>query len=164
MSKDKISLVIDSSKAKLLYKNADTSLKTILEETFGKEFFSEKLIDRINTIEDVYKELNRKQPILSDYKFLPVEKREKAMCNQYAEDISEVFAEGLKFDFTNLNQRKYYNWYEKKQNSWVLDSVLYGCLCSVFVSGFYFKDEETAKHCANKFLDSVYSKVLEPLG
>ena len=118
------------------------------------------LRERVKTIEDVYSELKRKQPKLSDYKFLPESKREYALNNQYIEDIVELFNEGWKVDFSNRNQYKYYPYFEKGRSGWVLYGVYGICLSSFCGSGFYYKDRETAQYCATQFL-SIYKKILD---
>lgn len=50
-------LQIDEKKARQLYKTASNEFKTTLECTFGKEFFSQNITDRIKTYEDACNEL-----------------------------------------------------------------------------------------------------------
>lgn len=50
-------LQISEKKAMELYKNGSDELKTVLEESFGKEFFQRKITDRIKTYEDACAEL-----------------------------------------------------------------------------------------------------------
>lgn len=152
-------LIISEATAKRLYKNGSSEIKEILEDTFDKSFFNEKLIETVKTIKQVYEKLDRKMPTLTDYKFLPESKRERALNSQYIDDISELFNEGWKPDFNNLNQYKYYNWFKKVNNAW----CFYYCDCyscgSDLPFGFYFKDKATGEYCGNTFLD-IYSKVL----
>lgn len=153
------SLTISDITAKQLYPTASTEFKIILEETFTKEFFNQKLIDIVKTIDDVYKHLGRKKPTILDYKFLHEQKRERALNTQYIDDISELFNEGWIPDFTNHNQYKYYNCFEKKDSGW----VFVGCSHLIYGSslgfGFYFKSREISQYCGKQFLD-IYSKIL----
>lgn len=50
-------LQISEKKAMELYNNGSDELKTVLEESFGKEFFQRKITDRIKTYEDACAEL-----------------------------------------------------------------------------------------------------------
>lgn len=50
-------LQISEQKARELYNNSSQELKSILEETFGKDFFSQKITDRIKTYKDACEEL-----------------------------------------------------------------------------------------------------------
>ena len=47
-------LQISKEKAKELYPTASTEFKTMLEETFGKDFFRVSIMDRIKSFEDAY--------------------------------------------------------------------------------------------------------------
>lgn len=153
-------LIISESTAKQLYKNGSSEIKQILEDTFDKSFFNEKLIETVKTIEQVYDKLDRKIPTLNDYKFLPVEKRERALNNQFIDDISELFNEGWKPNFNDTTQYKYYNWFKKVNGGWVFFVCWrYCCIVSGLPFGFYFKDSVTAEYCGKTFLD-IYSKVL----
>jgi hypothetical protein len=48
-------LVISKEKAKELYPTASKELKVIFEETFGRDFFIEKITDKVKTWEDAAK-------------------------------------------------------------------------------------------------------------
>jgi len=156
----KKSLTIDETTAKQIYKNADSSLKTILEETFTKQFFSEKLIDRIKTYSDVCKELGVKELTIKDFNFLPVNQRDRALANHQIENISELFNEGWKPNFSNYNEYKYYPYFERKSSGWVFSDCYCRSYLSDVSSAFYFKSSEIATYCGKQFID-IYSKILE---
>jgi len=46
-------LKIEEETARKLYSTADKELKSILEESFGKDFFNLKIIDRIKDFNDI---------------------------------------------------------------------------------------------------------------
>ena len=54
-------------------------------------------------------------------------------------------------DFSNTNQRKWYNWFEKKSSGWLLYVVVYGFGFAVCGFGFYYETEEKARHGAKYF-------------
>lgn len=58
-------LQISEKKARELYKTGSGEIKSILEESFGKDFFSGKITDRVKTYEDACEELGIK-PIKED--------------------------------------------------------------------------------------------------
>lgn len=128
------------------------------ESTIIKEYIS--LIDKIKTIEDVYKELGRVMPTIKDYKFLPKEKQERALNSQYIDDISELFNDDWKLDWNNSRQYKYYPYFIKNGSGWSLYYVHIIIGGSDHGSGFYYKDRDTAQLCATGFLD-IYKKVLD---
>jgi hypothetical protein len=151
---------IEESEARILYKIADSTWKKVLENTFGKEFFSDKLINRIKTINDVYKELGRRMPTISDYSFLPLYQQEYSLNLQYITDISELFNEGWVTDWINYNQYKYYSYFKKVGGVW----SFYICICDINFAyrpaGFYFEKKENAEYCGKQFL-KIYSKILD---
>ena len=51
-------LQISEQKARELYKSGSGELRSILEESFGKDFFSQKITDRVKTYEDACRELS----------------------------------------------------------------------------------------------------------
>ena len=55
-------LKIDSDKAKQLYPTATPEFKEMLNDTFGKAFFSQKITDRVKTFEDACKVLGINSP------------------------------------------------------------------------------------------------------
>lgn len=153
-------LVLDETTVKSIYKTASKSLKEKLEGKFGKKIFLPSLKERVNSIEDVYKELGRYMPTVNDYKFLPKEKRERALNSQYIDDIAELFNDGWKPDFLNNNQYKYYPYFRKNSSGWFLCVVFGYNDGSSLGSGFYFKDKDTANLVVSKFM-AIYSKVLD---
>lgn len=50
-------LQLSESKARSLYKTGSTEFKSLLEENFGKSFFSQSVTERIKTYEDACSEL-----------------------------------------------------------------------------------------------------------
>lgn len=55
-------LQISKEKAKELYPTASTEFKTMLEETFGKDFFRVSIMDRVKSFEDAYRMRNNYSP------------------------------------------------------------------------------------------------------
>ena len=116
------------------------------------------LKDTIKTYKDVCKALKKKELTLEDFKFLPANRRIKALALQQLKDIEELFAEGTVFDFNNGNQQKHYPYAVKKLGGWVLSSLCYGCAGSGGEPAFY-KDKITSDFCFNTFKD-IYNNYL----
>lgn len=155
-------LKLEDNTARRLYKTASQEFKELLEENFGKDFFKESIIARLNSIDDVYKELGRTKPTLEDYKHLPAKKRERALYSQYIDDTTELVNEGWEPDFDNQSQYKHYPWFEKKRSGWVLYFVCYYNYGSSLGAGFYYKDEKTVRElCAKPFVIEMYSKIFK---
>ncbi len=52
-------LQLDEATARKLYLTADAAFKTILEQSFTKDFFTQKITDRVKTLADACKELGK---------------------------------------------------------------------------------------------------------
>ena len=65
-------LKIDENKAKELYKTASQEFKITLEDTFGKEFFIEDIIDKIKTVQDAYNVFNINRRSLKDSLYIEI--------------------------------------------------------------------------------------------
>jgi len=103
-------LQIDEKKARKLYATATGEFKTILEDTFGKAFFSQDPADFIKTYEDACN-WTGERPIINSTD-TPDEISYKKM---------KVIVKALNNDpefpnYYNLNQPKYYPWVEKNKS------------------------------------------------
>lgn len=160
-------LEIDENKAKELYKTASQELKIILEDTFGKEFFSEKITDRIKTWEDVVNywyikeginiNLNIPYSINANYIF---RKEHRSLNALYKiQWINKTLNEGWVEDWNNNQQYKYQPYFNKVSGGWVVSC--YSTWASSSPSGFgsYFKSKELALYAGDQFLD-IYKDYL----
>ncbi len=152
-------LQIDEVNARKLYPTASKEWKTTLEDTFGKEFFSQKITDRMKTWEDICEELNI-DPINSLPFKKAKDKTERFLNASFKiSKISEVLNEGTILDFNNSNQYKYYSYFTKKDSVWLVDSYCYDGSYASLGFGFYYKSSELALFAGNQFLD-IYSDYL----
>lgn len=144
-------LQIDETQAKSLYSTAK-EFKQILEDTFGKEYFQDKITDRIKTINDVYNYLNIKREDVIPFKELNLTKQQKSINALFdIQNISLVLNENVILDWNNNNQLKYYPYFEKKASGWVVDSCRSCYYYAVVGFGCYYKSSELALYAANTF-------------
>lgn len=95
-------LQINPEKARLLYPTASPEFKAMLEDTFGKDFFNQKIYDRINSMADIFSIGGKKlEDIVS-----PNDTKDEAAYKVLKFGI-KVFNEGVKVDHSNSNQTKY---------------------------------------------------------
>lgn len=152
-------LQLEDQKARELYKTGSTELKQILLSTWGKDFFSEKITDRIKTWEDVLAEANVKEEDIIPF-LHPKNKQQKSL-NAIAKIqlLSQVLNEGWKPDFSNYTECKYYVWFEYKNGAW----RFFGLFCrndsASLGAGFYFKTKELAEYAGKQFLN-IYQDYL----
>lgn len=141
-------LQIDETKAKSLYKTASAEFKTMLEDSFGgKQFFSEKITDRVKTFEDAcnvtgdYPKSDRFTEGTTDeiaYKKLKV--------------IIAALNEGWTPDWNNSNEVKYYPWFEMR-SGFRLTYVFDYYRASNVGSRLCFRTRDLANYAVSQFPD-----------
>lgn len=144
-------LEIDGKTAREIYKTSPQPMKVILEETFGKEFFSSKIIDRIKTIEDACHELgiNYREFInKNQYLDFDIQKYEEIKL------VAKALNEGWQPNWQNSNEYKYYPYFNMKSGSGLAYGG-YGCDCtgSVVGSRLVYKTKELAIYAGTQFED-----------
>jgi len=151
-------LKIEELTAKKLYKTAAPELKEILEQSFGKEFFSEELTDIIKNYSDVCKKLNTKELTEKDFKQFGDDAK-KMLAFHQIKNIENLFNQGWIKDWSNKSQYKYYPYFE------VLSCGVLRCCRVSYVSVCFlgsvafFKDEKTAKFVGQTFID-IYKELM----
>jgi hypothetical protein len=102
-------LQIEESTARQLYKTAPSEFKKVLEDTFSKEFFSQKVTDRIKTFEDALAEIGgatENVKIMLVYNGIDKDVL-GAQAMLKLSIITRALNEGWEPDWTNSNQYKY---------------------------------------------------------
>lgn len=105
----KKTLTLNSEKALKLYKTADESFKSLLEENFGKEFFKPKLIyDIVFDIDSLCEYLNIDESDLFIFNKNTRDKHERYLnaCNILPK-IAKIYNEKTILDWNNTNIYKY---------------------------------------------------------
>lgn len=115
-------LKISEQKARELYRSGSQELKTILEESCGKDFFEQSIMDRIKTFEDAIEETRR--PDVPDFSCLPPDMRKHFIALYKMHVISEALNEGWKPDWDN-NNYKYYPWFVTSPSSFTFNDSNY---------------------------------------
>lgn len=136
-----INLQLTLVKARQLHKTASPEIKTILEESVPKGFFSESVKDRIKTYEDACLELGQEQmneQAYTDFRRDQLVKQgfssdqiESKIASEIArEKLETIFAaynEGRKIDTFNTKQRKYIPWFGVSSGGFVFLGTGYYC-------------------------------------
>jgi len=152
-------LQIDEKNARTFYKEASKAFKAALEDTFGKEFFSEKITDRIKTFEDACAKLGLLPEQVIPGFGVTISKDEIAY--RKLKIIAEALNEGWKPDWTDSNQYKYFPWLEYSRSA---SGLVYSCTYYSFTSTFIgsrlcFKSKELALYIGEQFID-LYNEYL----
>ena len=144
-------LQMDNATALNLYPTASKEFKAILEHSFGKEFFNQKITDRINSLEDLlaFKEITLND-IISDK-----DDEYDVACKVIKLGV-EVFNEGWKADWSNSDQPKWVPVYEYKKGSGLVFNFAHFWFTTTRVgSRLCLKNADLVKH-AVKILDKYY--------
>lgn len=150
-------LQINEKTARELYPKASEEFKKVLEDSFGKEFFSQKITDRIKTFEDACELLNIDSSIGkldSDSADIQAYKQLKI--------IVEALNEGWKPNWNDSNERKWYPYFDMRTSSgfgfshsdfgrWTSSTTVGSRLC--------FKSEELAEYAGKQFTE-IYKQFL----
>ena len=144
-------LQISEQNARKLYKDATPEFKSTLEDTFGKDFFTGVITDRIKTYEDACAELGicaQLEVTLKELGFTPDEINLRKI-----KTITEALNEGWKPDWNDSNQYKYYPWFRMSSGGFVFDDAY--CVSSYAGAGdasrLCFKSRELAKYAGEQF-------------
>ena len=146
-------LQIEDSKARILYKTATPEFKEILEDSFGKEFFSGKITDRIKTYEDACTELGEKplnESELKSFGFTPDEINYRKL-----KTVIKVLNEGWVPDWTNGNQAKWYPYFRLSSGAFVFYDTFYGSSYAYagYGSRLCLSSAELATYAGKQFVD-----------
>lgn len=146
-------LQISEKKAMELYNNGSDELKTVLEESFGKEFFQRKITDRIKTYEDACAELGINS--LDEAKLMELGLTKHDIAYQKLATIVKALNEGWIPDWDNYDEYKYYPWFEMSPSSFAFGGSLYDAACAAAGSGsrLKFQTRELAEYAAKQFID-----------
>jgi len=150
-------LQIDEKNARALYKRASKEFKATLEDTFGKEFFSGKITDRIKTFEDACVELFiEPEEVLID---LQGSASADEVAYRKLKVIAAALNEGWSPDWKDSSEYKYYPWFEYSRSG---SGFVYSgadCTDASVGSRLCFKSSDLAKYAGTQFID-IYNKYL----
>ena len=143
-------LTLDEKEARKLYPSASPEFKALLDQNFGKDFFSGKITDRIKTWEDVCAE-SGVDPDDEEY----TEGEPDEIAYSKIKLITKVLNEGWKPNWNNINQCKWYPWFYMNNPGFRLYVSYY------YIGGTYdgtgarlcFSSRELSDYAANTFLE-----------
>jgi hypothetical protein len=141
-------LVLSEHDALRLYPTADKTLKELLELNFGKEFFNQKITDRVKDYNDILSicGVNANDDEVSIKGF---EKEENELVKNLIKKIRtcKVYREGW---FPKRGDRRYYNWYNVS-SGFVFHDTYYADTLASSASRLSFETDEKAKDFHKKF-------------
>ncbi|WP_165025264.1 hypothetical protein [Dysgonomonas sp. ZJ279] len=162
MKTEKVTLQLATKEARELYKTGSKEIQTILESTLGKDFFSQSVCDRVNTMDDVFRETGR--PHTPAFNDVPEDLRPyfKEVYDNVI--IVEALNEGEKMDIYNSDKARYYPWFITNGSAaaFAFRYSAYDFTAASAASGsrLSLKNSDLAKHYGVQFKDKV-RKMLE---
>lgn len=148
-------LQISEQKARELYKSGSGELRSILEESFGKDFFSQKITDRVKTYEDACRELSMNP--LDENKLMKLGLTKHDIAYQKLVTIAKSLNEGWVPDVCD---NSVYRWYPLFVTNGSPSSFAFSAsLCDDAVanagcgSRLCFKNKELSEYCGKQFIE-----------
>jgi len=155
-------LQLEDSKARELYKTASLEFKELLEANWGKDFFSQKITDRIKTFEDAYNEVGHHDNVDILLKYNGIDKDMLgAQAMAKLSIIARVLNEGWEPDWADSSQYKYYPYFSNyKSGVGFSRSDCGGWAAATYCgSRLCFKSSELATYAGKQFID-IYNQFL----
>lgn len=151
-------LQITEQNARMLYKTASAEFKTTLEDTFGKEFFSTKITDRVKSYQDACYELSE-EPIsestLRDLGFTDDE-----IDYRKLKTITKALNEGWVANMYDTTERKWFPYF-KVSSGFAFYGTGYGYSTADAggASRLCFKTEALAEYAGKLFVE-IWNDIL----
>lgn len=149
-------LKMDEKTARRLYPTAAPEFKTLLEENFGKTFFSMEITDRVQSLDDIFEisgktmaDIEKPGDTIDEVNY----KLAKLIASVY-NDASELKA----LDAFDTNQYKYFPWHKVSGSGLSFDDFGLWYSHSGVGVRLCFKEAKDAIDAGKKFID-VYTKL-----
>lgn len=148
-------LQISEQKARELYKSGSGELRSILEESFGKDFFSQKITDRVKTYEDACRELSMNP--LDENKLMKLGLTKHDIAYQKLVTIVKSLNEGWVLDVCDNRVYRWYPWFVTNGSPSSFAFCGSGCsfasACAGSGSRLCFKNKELSEYCGKQFIE-----------
>lgn len=148
-------LQISEQKARELYKSGSSELKSILEESFGKDFISQKITDRVKTYEDACHELSTSP--LDKNKLMELGLTKHDIAYQKLTTIVKALNEGWVPDVCDSSVYRWYPWFKTNGSpssfAFCVSSYVFASAYAGSGSRLCLKNEELSEYCGKQFID-----------
>lgn len=145
-------LQISEANARKLYKTATSEFKQTLEDTFGKEFFTQSITERVKTYEDACTELGT-EPI-NEKVMLTAGFTEDEIVYRKLKTITKVLNEGWYPNWSDTNEYKWIPWFRVSSGFAFYDTTYgYSHADAGNASRLCFKTDALAEYAGRQFND-----------
>lgn len=147
-------LQIDKANARKLFPKASEEFKQMLIDTFGENFFKQKITDRVKSFEDACEVLG-----LDACDTLDLHDTIDEAAYKKLKVIAAALNEGWKPDWSNSNQYKWYPYFKMSGFGFSAAYFDSGSSGTSVGSRLCFKSDELAEYAGKQFL-SIYQDFL----
>ena len=148
-------LQISEQKARALYKSGSGELRSILEESFGKDFFSQKITDRVKTYEDACTELGINP--LNEAQLMDLGLTKHDIAYQKLATIIKALNEGWEPDVFDSNIYRWYPWFTPNESPSSFAFAASLCDSAVAYAGsgsrLCLKNGKLSDYCGKQFIN-----------
>lgn len=157
----KKTLTMDGTTARKIYPTASAEVRILLEESFGAEYFSRDITERIKTIDDAYEAIGEVRPSDDDFKERGLTPDE--IHRRHLKVIAKALNEGWEADMYNTEQNKYYPWFEVGSSSFAFGGTYYSYSRAYagHASRLCFKSAELARYAGQQFTALFEKSIVE---
>lgn len=155
----KKTLQIEEQTARRLYPTASPEFKSMLEDSFGKDFFTQKITDRIKSYLDACAELGEEP--LSESQLKSLGFTDDEIIYRKIKTITQALNEGWTPDWSDGNQKKWTPYFRMSSGGFVFGGTycVYSCAHAGYASLLCFKSGELAKYAGEQFT-KLYSNFI----
>lgn len=153
-------ITIKKSNLQKAFTKGSEDVKKVLKNLFGEDIAPKNILERVNTMDDVYREAGTKEEDIIPYKN-PKNGRQ-IFLNACAklDLLREVLNEGWEADWDNSNEPKYAPYFRKDSGSrFACGDCVIGYTHTFVGSRLCYQTKEKTIHAGTKFVD-VYNDFL----
>ena len=145
-------LQISEANARKLYKDATPEFKTTLEDTFGKDFFSNNIMDRVKTYEDACMVLD--EVPVDETELIRIGFTQDEICYRKLKTIIKALNEGWSPDWTDSDEKKCFPYFNTS-SGFTFFSTGYNCTTPLGSNGsrLCLRTEALARYAGKQFVD-----------
>ena len=151
----KKTLELTGKQARDLYENSSSEWKEVLENNFGKDFFSQSVMDRVKTYEDACAELGEDPMNEENLRSLGFSKDE--IVYRKLKTIVRALNEGWVAKVYDNDEARYYPYFEHNESPSGFAFFASACEYSTAAAGsgslICFKTRELTKYAGEQFLE-----------
>lgn len=151
-------LQITEANAQKLYKNATPEFKAMLEDTFGKKYFSKKVTD-CDTYEEICDFIG--EPPVDEAKLKQVGFTQDEIDYRKLKQITKAYNDGWVADYNDGSQQKWIPWFNFSPSGARFGGSYCNCshACAGLAARLCFKDEATSNAAGRKFTE-LYARFI----